>query len=117
MVANPFNVGQPFELQIGPVDERRALLVAREFQTQPSDLKARMRLLDAQGAPVSNDGERIQTSVQLGPLEQRQFQLMIEIDSDVPTGHCAAVEAELFDLTHERHLVGSLGLVLLRPEP
>lgn len=117
MVANPFDVGRSFELQIGPVDERRALLVAREFQTEPSNIEARMRLLDAHGAEVSNDGQRIQASVQLGPLEQRQFQLLIEIDSDVPTGQSAAVEAELFDQIQEGHLVGSLGLVLLRPEP
>lgn len=117
MVANPFNVGQPFALQIGPADERRALLVAREFQTQPSSVEARMRLLDAHGAPVSGDGQRIGMSVELGPLEQRQFQLMIEIDSDVPTGHSATVEVELFDQTDQRRLVGSLGVVLLHPEP
>jgi hypothetical protein len=117
MAANPFGAGQSFELQIGPVDERRALLVAREFQTQPSGVEARMRLLDAQGAPVSDEGQRIRTSIELGPLDQRQFQLLIEIDSDVPKGHSAAVEAELFDQTEERRLVGSLGVVLLGPEP
>jgi hypothetical protein len=115
IAANPFNTATSFELLIGPVDEQRARLVANAFHTEPSQIRPRVRLLDEHGAAVSEDGERTQTTVELGALDQRQFQVMVEIDSDLPAGQSAAVEAGLFDQSRDRGLVGSLGVVLLPP--
>lgn len=117
MAANPFNVAKAFNLRVGPVAEQHARQVAREFETEPIDIQPKLRLLDAHGAAVSEEGERTQTSVRLGPLDQRQFQLMIEVDSEIPANRSAAVEAQLLDRDDRRHLVGSLGVVLHRPEP
>ena len=103
------------DLRIGPVDERRAHRVAQAFQTAPSGIRARVRLLDDQGAAISEDSEQTQTSFELGPLEQRQFQIMIEIDADLPQGQSGAIEAGLLDHRENRRLVGSLGVVLLPP--
>jgi hypothetical protein len=115
MAANPFNTAMSFDLRVGPVDERLAHQVANAFHTAPSGIRARVRLLDDHGAAVSEDGEQAQISVDLRPLEQRQFQIMIEIDTDVPQGQSAAVEVGLHDHSHDRGLVGSLGVVLLPP--
>jgi len=115
LAANPFDAAMTFDLQVGPVDEQRAHQVANAFQTLPSGIRARVRLLDNQGAAVSEEGERTQTTVDLGPLEQRQFQVLVELDTDVPRGQSAAVEAGLVTQHDNRGLVGSLGVVLLPP--
>jgi hypothetical protein len=115
MAANPFATAKTLELRVGQVDERRAHRVASQFQTVPSGIRPRVRLLDEHGAAVSADGEETQTPVQLGPLEQRPFQLMIELDGEVPRGQSAAVEATLNDQSEIPRSVGSLGVVLLPP--
>ena len=117
MAANPFDTAMAFDLRVGPPDERRSRLVASAFHTEPSEIRPRVRLLDDQGAAISEGGERVQTPVELGPLDQRQIQIMIEIDTDVPEGQSTAVEAGLFAQQDDRGLVGSLGVVLLAPDP
>ena len=72
-----------------------------------------MRLLDDEGAAVSDGGERTQTSQALGPGEQRPFQLMLELDVDLQPGRSAAVEARLLEPAARDRLVGSLGVALL----
>jgi hypothetical protein len=114
-VANPFTEGRMLQLVVGPADERRARVVAGKFQTEPSDMAARLRLLNAEGAPVSDEGRQVQAPVQLGPLEQRRFQVLIEVDSDLPAGRSAVAEAQLLDPNRDHGIVGSLGLVLLPP--
>jgi hypothetical protein len=116
MAANPFADAMVFEVRIEPVDEQRARLVAQEFHADPSQIRARLRLLDEHGSAVAEAGERIQAAVELGPLDQRHFQLMIELDTDVPRGQGAVVEAGLFGQTDDRGLVGSLGVVILPPD-
>jgi len=115
MAANPFTQGKTFELGIGPVDERRARLVAEEFQTEPGRILAKLRLLNEDGTAASEEGRQVRVPIQLGPLEQRRFQMMIEIDSELPAGQSAAVEALLLDIDNNRLPVGSLGVVLLPP--
>jgi hypothetical protein len=112
-IANPFAEGRTLELVVGPIDERRASAVAGKFETEASGMAARLRLLNADGAPVSKPGPQAQISVQLGPLEPRRFQVRIEIDSDLPRGQSAAVEAQLVDPDRDRRPVGSLCVVLL----
>jgi hypothetical protein len=115
MAANPFATAMSFDLLAGQIDERVAHRIASAFQTAPSGIRGRMRLLDEHGAAVSADGERTSVSVDLGPLEERHFQVMIEIDSNIPAGQSAAVEVGLTDRGGARGLVGSLGVVLLPP--
>jgi hypothetical protein len=114
-VANPFAEGRTLELLVGPIDERRARAVAAEFRTEPSGAAMTLHLLNADGTPVSAQGRQILVPVQLGPLEQRRFQLLIEIDSDLPAGRSAAVEAQLLDPNRDRRPVGSLCVVVLPP--
>lgn len=117
MAANPFNVEKTLILQIGPVDERRLRQVADVFHAQATDIHPRIRLLDVDGAVVAEDGVRTRMALRLGPLAQRPLQMLMELGSDIPVGRCAAVEAGLFDGDDEGRLVGSLGVVLLPPEP
>jgi len=89
------------------------VLLANALGTEPSDVRPRMRLLDSDGSAITSEGERIQSSVGLGPLEERPFQLMIEVDANIPDGRSAALEVGLFDRGQKRGLVGSLGVALL----
>jgi hypothetical protein len=114
--ANPFRTKKVFELRIGPADERRAELVAQEFETRPGDVRARVRILDAEGAALTDSAERVQTSFELGPLGKRPLQLMIELDNEVRPGQSSALEAELHDTHKQGLLTGSLGIVLLSPD-
>lgn len=115
MVTNPSEVASVFDVQVGSADERRASTVAHMFDTEPSGIQGRVRLLDEQGAEVSVDGEQTRMSVELGPLGQRQLQVMIELDTDVPRGRSALIEVGLIDRRGAQGLVGSLGVVLLPP--
>jgi hypothetical protein len=76
-----------------------------------------VRLHDGGGAAISEDGEQTQTSVEFDALEQRQFQIMIESNTDIPQGGSSAVEAGLYSHfdKHNDGLVGSLSVVLLPP--
>jgi hypothetical protein len=114
MAVNPFDAGKSFDLRAGPADERRARRVAEEFRTSPSGRRARLRLLNDRGAAVSEEGEQVGTSLDLSPLERRRFQVLIEIDAEVPPGQSAIVEVGLHESRDDRAgPVGSLGLVLL----
>jgi hypothetical protein len=113
--ANPSIATTTFDLRVGPVLGQRARLVADESQTRPSDIAVRVRLLDEQGAPVSQEGERTHMTMEHGPLEERPFQIMAEVDNDVPAGHSAALEVGLFEQGDNDSPVGSLGVVLLPP--
>jgi hypothetical protein len=115
MVANPIDAAMALELHVGPVDARRGQRVAQETQTEFSDQRARVRLLDEQGGPVSDEGVRIQAAMDLGPLAERSYQLLIELDADLGQGRSTAVEAELLTNDDERRVVGSLGVALLPP--
>ena len=114
-VANPFPSAKEFALVIGPVDERHAERLAEMFQTQPSLPAATLRLLNAEGAAVSPAGRQTLAQIQMGPLEQRPFQLLVDITSDIPAGHSMALQAQLLDLSQDRRPVGSLGVILLPP--
>jgi hypothetical protein len=113
--ANPFAQGGNFEVSLGPADERRAQIVAREFQTEPGDVPVRLRLLNEDGTAASEEGRLVRVPVQLGALERRRFQIMIEFDSDLPAGRSTSVEAFLLDISRDRRPVGSLGVILLPP--
>jgi hypothetical protein len=112
--ANPFLQGGDFFVVLGPADRRRAGVVAREFRTEPADVPMRLRLLNEDGTSASDEGRRVRVPVQLGPLERRRFQVMVQLDADVPAGRSAVVEAHLVDARRERP-IGSLGIVLLAP--
>lgn len=114
-VANPFASAKEFALEIGPADERHAAKLAGMFQTQPSSPSAMLRLLNAEGAAVSPVGRQTLAKIQLGPLEQRPFQLFVDVTDDIPAGHSMALEAQLLDLSQDRRPVGSLGVILLPP--
>ncbi len=114
-VANPFPVATTFDLRVGPADERRAHVLARAFRTVPSGVRPRIRLLDEHGAAVAEGGEQILTTVQLGPLGETPFQLMLELDTELPQGQSTAVEASIQPHGTDQGAVGSLGIVLLPP--
>jgi hypothetical protein len=113
--ANPFATKKFFELQIGPADERRARRVAQAFATEPSDVRPRLRILDSDGAALTDSAARVQTSLELGPLGRRHLQLMIEPDDEVRPGQSAPLEAELLDKLKQSLIAGSLGVVVLGP--
>jgi hypothetical protein len=113
VAANPFGTERSFYLRIGPVDERHARLVALEFGTRPADARAQVRLLDADGAELSDAGEELAVDLGLGPLERRRFQLMVELDRELPPGESTAIEAKLHDSRGHDRVVGSLGVVVL----
>jgi hypothetical protein len=75
----------------------------------------RLRLLDAQGSQLSDSGESAHIALELGPREDRQLQVVVEIDRDIPRGQSAAIEAELVSRAEQPAVVGSLGMVLLAP--
>lgn len=118
IAANPLNEPGDFRFSIGPVDERRIVGVAQASGTRPSGIRARLRLLDEAGAAVTDEGARIETSVTLEPLGQKSFQLLVELDADIPMGQGAAIEALLSRPggQAEDDVIGSLGLVLVPPD-
>ena len=83
---------------------------------EPGFVRPRIRLLDEHGSAVSRDGEEARFAVGLGPLEERPFQALIEVDTDIPRGQGAAIEVGLYAEEDRIGLVGSLGVVLLPPE-
>jgi hypothetical protein len=113
LVANPFNKAMSFVLRVNPVDERRRRRVANALHTEPSGAHSQVGLLDDHGSAVSDVGQHVQTSVHLGPLEQRKFQITIRTETELHRGESAAVEVGLYDNSPHQDLVGSLGVALL----
>lgn len=111
VVANPFARAGQFTLLFGPADERHLRGVAEATGTEPSQLDAILRLLNEEGAEVAEGGSRVRASLELGALERRAFQVLVELQVEMTAGHSAAYELTLLDETGER-MVGSLGLVL-----
>ncbi|WP_433303961.1 hypothetical protein ACQP2F_13510 [Actinoplanes sp. CA-030573] len=112
---NPYAEERIYRLAFGPVDEWRQRQVAEASGIEPSDIRAQVRLLDEDGAAVSEPGERTEVRLRLGPLEQRRFQALFELPADLPPGRGAAVEAALDD-GQDQGPAGSLGVVLVPPE-
>jgi hypothetical protein len=112
-VGNPFDAAKTFDLIIGQADMSHARVVASEFRVAASDMAVRMRLLDAQGAPVSDQGTQAIMRVQLGPLESRRLQLEVETSGVLPDGQGIVLESRLLDPNQDVLFVGSLGTVLL----
>lgn len=115
MAANPFAQEAELTLRAGFADERHLEPVARAVNAQPAFVAPRLRLLDTAGSGLSEAGRRVETTISLGPLEQRPFQLLIEIDEEIPPGASSAIEIELIDQRNERGPVGSLGVALIPP--
>jgi len=115
LAANPFDEEMEFDLIARPVDERRAWQVASVFQTEVSGIQPRVRLLDEQGAAMSDGGETAQAAIGLGPLEERRIRVLIELDADLPAGQSVPIEVSLLRRRDEAPLVGSLGIVILPP--
>ncbi|MET9397134.1 hypothetical protein [Kitasatospora sp. NPDC002965] len=114
-VANPFAEEAPFLVRVGPAELRHAERVAQEFGTEPADAAATVRLLDMDGAQVSEDGRATQLLLSLGPRESVRFQLLVDVASELPAGQSLALEATLLDRSGER-VIGSLGAALLGPD-
>lgn len=110
---NPFNSRKAFDLLIQRADMRRARVVAGEFHAAPSDMNVKLRLMNAQSAPLSAQGPQIRTRVELGPFAKQTLQIAVETDGHLPAGQGIALEALLLDPSHDGRLVGSLGTVLL----
>jgi hypothetical protein len=113
-VANPFDREGAFLLVVGPVDRRRAARLASAVGTEPGDLPATVRLLDADGEPVGEGGREDRTPLGLGSREARRFQVVVEVGADLPPGQSVGLEAFLLDASAER-VVGALGIALLAP--
>jgi len=112
--ANPFDRERAFLLRLRPIDERHARQIAHEFGTEPTNVPLRMRLLDAEGAAISNYDERTGTAaVTIGPLEERPLQLLVEMDDELSPGQSTGLQATLRD---GDRMVGSLGVVVLAPD-
>jgi hypothetical protein len=116
VVANPFEKPNSFELRVGAVDERRAHHLATLFQTTLSGVRPQLRLLDEHGASISS-GETVQVPVDLGALQEKPFQLLVELDTELPPGQSTAIEAVTSRSGQNSQAVGSLGVVLLGALP
>jgi hypothetical protein len=88
-------------------------VAAGEFRVAASDAAVKLRLLDAQGAPASEQGVQAVMRVQLGPLESRRLQFEVETSGHLPAGQGIVLESRLIDPSQDGVLVGSLGTVLL----
>ena len=114
VVANPFAEAGGFALLVGPADERHLRGVADAIGREPTQLDATVRLLDEQGAPLTDPGNQVRTGLELGALERRAFQILVDVAGEVPAGRAAAYEVTLLDQNDDR-IAGSLGLVLTGP--
>jgi hypothetical protein len=114
VVANPFAQAGGFTLLVAPADERHLRSVADAVGSEPTQLDATIRLLDEEGGEVTDSGSRVRASLELGALERRAFQVLVELAGEVVAGRAAPYELTLLDETGER-IVGSLGLVLTSP--
>jgi hypothetical protein len=92
---------------------RQARVVAHQFRVAASDMAVKLRLVDTQGAPLSEQGQQAHMQVQLGPLESRPIQVEVETDGVVPASQAVVLEAFLLDPRQDGLIVGSLGTVLL----
>lgn len=116
IVANPFEVEASFDLLLGPADERHLVRVAREFGTEPVSARAMLRLLDEGGGEAAEPGPQTGIELGLGPLEQRRFGLLVEVEEELPSDGSAPLQAILLDRSERERPAGSLGVVLIAPE-
>lgn len=114
LVANPFAQAGGFTLLVAPADERHLRGVADAMGSEPTQLDVTIRLLDEGGGEVTDPGSLVRAILELGALERRAFQVLLEPAGEVGAGRAAVYELTLLDETGER-IVGSLGLVLTSP--
>jgi hypothetical protein len=80
--------------------------------TRPSSLRPTLQLIE-RGRVASELAPEVRTSITLGALEQRKFELAIELRGELALNQSAAVEAELLRGGNGENVVGSLGVLLL----
>lgn len=117
LVANPFDRETALELRVGPAEWEHAELIAANLGMEPNDMQPLLRLLDADGAQIAEEGRWVWAPMDMGPLEERRLQVLVEVDGEVSPGQSVALEAVMVDRREEEgRAVGSLGLVLLSPD-
>ena len=114
--ANPTPTAGTFTLRADPVTGPQAQQVADEYSVQALDMVVRKQLLDDAGAPLSGESERPTATLDLGPLEDRSFQLQVDLDQNIPTGSATVTALVLSGPSGTDADVGSLGVVLLPPD-
>jgi hypothetical protein len=114
MVGNPFADEASFDVQVAPAERRGAAAVAAALGLAPAETRPLLRLLDAEGGEVSEQGHEVGTSVGLKGHGEQAFQVLVELGDDLPPGTAGALEVLLRDRRTER-VVGALGIALLPP--
>jgi hypothetical protein len=112
-VANPFATEGTFSLVVGPADERHLFRLAEEFDTEAFQVRAFLRLLDESGAEVSEPGPHVRLPIRFGPLEERRFGVLVEIDQEIPAGTSTGIEVLLVVSAEGERIVGALGVALV----
>jgi hypothetical protein len=84
-----------------------------QFAAIPVQIEVGLRLLNEQGRPLSEKGNKARAPVRLGPLEQQRIKVEVELSRRLSAGQGIAMEALLFDASQDGRLAGSLGAVIL----
>lgn len=111
--ANPSREESTMQLRAGQVEAIRAFAAAQAVGTTPADVGVSVRLLDEHGAALTGSAPIVATDLQLGGLERRDFQLLVEVDNDIAPGTSAGIEILLITHDGEGATVGSLGIAVV----
>jgi hypothetical protein len=109
--ANPFTTPGVFALHVRTLDRRALEHLAFRMRLEPSDVQARLRLLDGLGRPVTEGAGEARVQLTLDPQRRRAYSLTLDLDRRLAPHQVTAVEVVLHE-SREQRPVGSLGIVV-----
>jgi hypothetical protein len=114
-LANPFAHEAELDLQIAPADRGRAVIVAGRLGLENANTQPTLRLLDENGAELTEAGQSIARRFDLKARDQLALQVMIDLSEPIASGTAGTVEALVMypAAEQEGRTVGALGIALL----